>query len=243
MENKETAVVTEGVAKSFGPVQAVRGVTVHVGAGLTYGLLGPSGCGKTTLIRLILGTLQPSRGSVSIWGQPMPSRAVLSETGYMPQDTGLYMELSARENVAFFARLYGCREREDVESVLELMELADRADSPVNTLSGGMQRRVSLACALVHRPRLLLLDEPTVGVDPRLRAAFWNHFHALNEAGTTIVVSSHVMDEAARCHRLMLMRDGLLLSEGTPDELQRAVGARSLEEAFLIYAEARGGQG
>jgi ABC-2 type transport system ATP-binding protein len=243
METEETAVVTDGVAKSFGPVQAVRGVTVQVGVGLTYGLLGPSGCGKTTLIRLILGTLRPSRGSVSIWGQPMPSRAVLSETGYMPQDTGLYMELSARENVAFFARLYGCREREDVESVLELMELAGRADSPVNTLSGGMQRRVSLACALVHRPRLLLLDEPTVSVDPRLRAAFWNHFHTLNEAGTTIIVSSHVMDEAARCHRLMLMRDGLLLSEGTPDDLQRAVGARSLEEAFLIYAEGRGGQG
>ena len=239
----ETAVITEGVAKSFGPVRAVRGVTLNVGAGLTYGLLGPSGCGKTTLIRLILGTLQPSRGSVSVWGHPVPSRAVLSETGYMPQDTGLYTELSARENVAFFARLYGRRGQGDVEQVLELMELSDRADSPVNTLSGGMQRRVSLACALVHQPRLLLLDEPTVGVDPRLRAAFWSHFHALNEAGTTIIVSSHVMDEAARCHRLMLMRDGLLLSEGTPDELQRAVGARSLEEAFLIYAEARSGQG
>ena len=243
METMKAAVVTEGVAKSFGPVQAVRGVTLRVGAGLTYGLLGPSGCGKTTLIRLILGTLRPSRGSISVWGHPVPSRAVLSETGYMPQDTGLYTELSARENVAFFARLYGRRGQGDVEQVLDLMELSDRADSPVNTLSGGMQRRVSLACALVHQPRLLLLDEPTVGVDPRLRAAFWGHFHALNEAGTTIIVSSHVMDEAARCHRLVLMRDGLLLSEGTPDELQRAVGARSLEEAFLIYAEARGGQG
>jgi ABC-2 type transport system ATP-binding protein len=243
METMKAAGVTEGVAKSFGPVQAVRGVTLRVGAGLTYGLLGPSGCGKTTLIRLILGTLRPSRGSISVWGHPVPSRAVLSETGYMPQDTGLYTELSARENVAFFARLYGRRGQGDVEQVLDLMELSDRADSPVNTLSGGMQRRVSLACALVHQPRLLLLDEPTVGVDPRLRAAFWGHFHALNEAGTTIIVSSHVMDEAARCHRLVLMRDGLLLSEGTPDELQRAVGARSLEEAFLIYAEARGGQG
>ena len=237
----ESAVIAEGVAKSFGPIRAVEDVTLHIDAGLTYGLLGPSGCGKTTLIRLILGTLRPSKGSVRVWGQPVPSRAVLSETGYMPQDTGLYMELSARENVGFFARLYGCREQDDVDRVLELMELSHRADSPVNTLSGGMQRRVSLACALVHRPRLLLLDEPTVGVDPRLRAAFWSHFHHLNEAGTTIIVSSHVMDEAARCHRLVLMRDGLLLSEGTPDELQRSVGARSLEEAFLIYAEARGG--
>ena len=123
------------------------------------------------------------------------------------------------------------------------MELSHRADSPVNTLSGGMQRRVSLACALVHRPRLLLLDEPTVGVDPRLRAAFWNHFRTLNQAGTTIIVSSHVMDEAARCDRLIFMRDGLLLSEGTPGELQSAVHASSLEEAFLVYAEARGGHG
>jgi ABC-2 type transport system ATP-binding protein len=123
------------------------------------------------------------------------------------------------------------------------MELSARVDSPVNQLSGGMQRRVSLACALVHRPRLLLLDEPTVGIDPRLRAIFWEHFRALNRAGTTIIVSSHVMDEAARCDRLIFMRDGALLSEGTPDELQRAVNARSLEEAFLTYAEARHGRG
>jgi len=238
----EDAILVEDVSKSFGTVRAVDGVTLRVSTGLTYGFLGPSGCGKTTLIRLILGTLRPSRGSVAVWGHSVPSHLVLSETGYMPQDTALYMELSARENVAFFARLYGRRGREDVERVLELMEIRDRADSPVRTLSGGMQRRASLACALVHQPRLLLLDEPTVGVDPRLRALFWAHFHALNKAGTTIIVSSHVMDEAARCDRLIFMRDGALLSEGTPDELQKAVTAPSLEEAFLIYAEARGGR-
>jgi len=238
----ENAVLIEDVSKSFGAIRAVDGVSLRVASGLTYGFLGPSGCGKTTLIRLILGTLRPSRGSVSIWGHTVPSADIFKSTGYMPQETGLYMELSAHENVAFFARLYGRSRRHEVDEVLELMELANRADSPVNTLSGGMQRRVSLACALVHRPRLLLLDEPTVGVDPRLRAAFWNHFRALNQTGTTIIVSSHVMDEAARCDRLIFMRDGLLLSEGTPGELREAVHAASLEEAFLIYAEARGGR-
>jgi ABC-2 type transport system ATP-binding protein len=239
----QDAILVDNVSKSFGAIRAVDGATLRVSTGLTYGFLGPSGCGKTTLIRLILGTLRPSSGSITVWGRTVPSAVLSSQTGYMPQETGLYMELSARENVGFFARLYGCRERKEVESVLELMELSERVDSPVNTLSGGMQRRVSLACALVHRPRLLLLDEPTVGVDPRLRAAFWGHFRALNEAGTTIIVSSHVMDEAGRCDRLVFMRDGAVLSEGTPAELQKAVSARSLEEAFLIYAEARGGHG
>jgi len=239
----ENAILVENVSKSFGTIRAVDGVTLRVSTGLTYGFLGPSGCGKTTLIRLILGTLRPSGGSITVWGHSVPSGILSGQTGYMPQETGLYMELSARENVAFFARLYGRHGRGEVESVLELMELSERVDSPVNTLSGGMQRRVSLACALVHQPRLLLLDEPTVSVDPRLRAAFWNHFRTLNRAGTTIIVSSHVMDEAARCDRLVFMRDGALLSEGTPDELQKAVTAPSLEEAFLIYAEARGGRG
>lgn len=239
----EDSVLVDNVNKRFGAIQAVEGVTLRVAAGLTYGFLGPSGCGKTTLIRLILGTLRPTAGSISIWGQAVPSPALARQTGYMPQDTGLYMELSARENVAFFARLYGRHGRDDVDRVLHLMELSGRANSPVNTLSGGMQRRVSLACALVHEPRLLLLDEPTVGIDPRLRAIFWEHFRALNTAGTTIILSSHVMDEAARCDRLIFMRDGALLAEGSPEELQNAVKAPSLEEAFLTYAEARHGRG
>lgn len=237
----DDSVVAERVSKDFGPIRAVRDVSFQITPGLTYGLLGPSGCGKTTLIRLLLGLTLPTTGSIEVWGERVPSAEMHAHSGYMPQNTALYMELSARENVAFFASLYGLREGKAVDEALALMELSERADSPVNTLSGGMQRRVSLACALVHQPRLLLLDEPTVGVDPRLRSAFWDHFRALNRIGTTTIVTSHVMDEAARCDRLLLMRDGLLLAEGTPEDVQRNAGAGSLEEAFLIYAEKREG--
>ncbi len=143
------------------------------------------------------------------------------------------------ENVGFFANLYGLRSTEAVEQAVRLMELGDRTRSPVHTLSQGMKQRVSLACALVHRPRLLLLDEPTVGLDPRLRANFWSYFRQLNQQGVTIIASTHVMDEAEHCHRLVLMREGRLLVEGTPTELRQNVGASTLDEAFLTYAEGR----
>jgi ABC-2 type transport system ATP-binding protein len=179
----------------------------------------------------------PASGGVTLLGQRMPSRRVMHDVGYMPQSAALYADLTVAENVGFFASLHSLRSMKAVERVVQLMELGDRSRSPVHTLSQGMKQRVSLACALVHRPRLLLLDEPTVGLDPRLRATFWRYFRQLNQEGVTIIASTHVMDEAEHCHRLVLMREARLLVEGTPMELRQNVGASTLEEAFLTYAE------
>ncbi len=233
----EFAASAESVSKSFGPIRAVEQVTLRAPFGQTFGVLGPSGCGKTTLIRLILGLLAPDSGEVAVLGERMPTRRVLHDVGYMPQSAALYEDLTVAENVGFFAHLYGLRSSEAVARAIDLIELGDRMRSPVHTLSGGMKQRVSLACALVHRPRLLLLDEPTVGLDPRLRVNFWRYFRQLNEQGVSIIASTHVMDEAEHCHRLALMREGRLLVEGTAAELRQNVGASSLEEAFLAYAE------
>jgi ABC-2 type transport system ATP-binding protein len=238
--NASYAIETAGLSKRFGPIEALRNVTLRVPAGQTYGLLGPNGSGKTTLIRLVAGLLQPTAGSLVVLGENMPSRRILTDIGYMPQTAALYLELTARENLLFFARIYGAADRDRVDEVLELVGLSERANSPVYTLSGGLRQRTSLACALVHRPRLLLLDEPTVGVDPPLRVAFWQYFHRLNQDGVTIVVSSHVMDEAERCDRLVLLRDGLILAEGTAAELREQAGTPTLEDAFLRYAETKG---
>jgi len=199
--------------------------------GEVYGLLGPNGSGKTTLIRCLVGLVRPDAGSVRVLGRRMPDLAVLGRVGYMTQAAALYPDLSVQENLRFFAAITGGEPH--VDEALRFVELEDRRHSVVATLSGGMRTRASLACAVVHRPRLLLLDEPTVGVDPQLRAQLWDRFRAMTASGTTIVVSSHVMDEAERCDRLGLIRAGRLLAEGTVAELLAAAGTARLEDAFL----------
>lgn len=227
----EPAVDVRDVVKTFGELRALDRVTLSVRRGEVYGLLGPNGSGKTTLIRMLVGLYRPDAGRVAVLGRAAGDAGVLGRIGYMTQKAALYGDLSVRENVDFFAAVYGARDRAD--EVLRVVELDRRADSVVATLSGGMQQRLSLACALVHRPDLLLLDEPTVGIDPLLRVQFWKHFRDLAARGTTIVVSSHVMDEAGRADRLGLLRFGRLLAEGTVDELKAQAGAADLEEAFL----------
>ena len=231
----EYAVEVADVVKSFGSLRALDGVTLRVRAGEVYGLLGPNGSGKTTLIRALVGLVQIDSGSVTVLGRRMPELGVLSRVGYMTQAAALYPDLSVEENLRFFAAINGADG--NVDEALEFVELADRRKSVVATLSGGMRTRASLACALVHSPRLLLLDEPTVGVDPQLRRQFWDRFGTMAAEGTTIVVSSHVMDEAERCQRLGLIRFGRLLAEGSVEELKAQAGVDRLEDAFLRLSE------
>ena len=232
----EYIIVTENLSKSFGPIQAVRDLNLQIKPGEVFGLLGPNGSGKTTLIRMLVGLIRPTAGTAAVLGRRIPDKRVLSQVGYMPQAKALYEDLTVRENIAFFGTMCGRPSRERVDELLTLVDLEERADSLVVTLSSGLKRRLSLACALVHKPRLLLLDEPTAGIDPQLRVAFWNHFRQLAREGITLVISSHVMDEAERCDRLGFLREGRLLAEGTPEELRAGAKATTLEEAFLRYA-------
>jgi ABC-2 type transport system ATP-binding protein len=231
------AVEIEDVHKRFRDFEALRGLSLKVERGTTYGLLGPNGAGKTTLIRTMVGLLVADQGSVTVLGKAMPDKDVLRQIGYMTQAVALYEDLTVQQNVQFFASIGGLESDINgaVERVLELVELSDRAKSRVRELSGGLKQRCSLACALVHEPDVLLLDEPTVGVDPQLRVQFWEHFRRLNEQGVTLIVSSHVMDEAERCDRLGFLRQGLLLAEGSAEDLRQRAGTTTLEEAFLHF--------
>src|SRR6266851_7582498 len=231
------AVDVESLRKSFGGLRALDGVTLRIKTGEIYGLLGPNGAGKTTLIRAMVGLVAPDAGTVTVLGRRMPDVDNLRNVGYMTQAAALYPGLSVEENVKFFAAVYGADG--GVAEALKLVELYDRRASVVATLSGGMRQRCSLACALVHKPKLLLLDEPTVGVDPQLRVQFWEDFRRMAESGTTIIVSTHVMDEAERCQRLGLIQYGRVLAEGSPNEVRATTGTNNLEEAFLKLAGAQ----
>jgi ABC-2 type transport system ATP-binding protein len=226
--------------KSFGEIHAVDGVSFELSPGRIYGVMGPNGSGKTTLIRMLTGLGRPTAGEARILGVQMPSRANLARIGYMTQSDGIYPELTAAENLRFFAAMYGVRDPGAVEAALAVVELSDRAGTLASQLSGGMRRRLSLACALVHRPPVLFLDEPTVGVDPALRVQFWAYFHQLARDGTTIVVSSHVMDEADRCDELLFMRGGRVIAQGTGEELRARAGTTDLEQAFLQFSTDQG---
>jgi ABC-2 type transport system ATP-binding protein len=230
------AIRAVGLQKSFGPLRAVDDVTFDLAAGRIYGLLGPNGSGKTTLIRLLTGLARATAGTAEVLGARMPSRDMLARIGYMTQSDGVYPTLSVGENARFFASMYGVSGDAAVEEALRIVDLADRRSSITGTLSGGQRRRLSLACAIIHRPPVIFLDEPTVGVDPLLRVQFWGYFRSLAQAGATIVVSSHVMDEADRCDELLFVRAGRIIARGSGQELRDRAGTPVLEDAFVRFA-------
>jgi len=207
-------------------------ISLSVPSGIITGLLGPSGCGKTTLMRALVGAQQITAGSAAVFEQPAGARSLRRRIGYVTQSPSIYPDLTTAENVGYFARLYGVR-KDRVREVIDAVGLTSKKSELAGNLSGGQQGRVSLACALVCDPDLLILDEPTVGLDPVLRAELWEQFGALARRGKTLLISSHAMDEARHCAELILMRDGAILAHAAPADIMRRTGCGDLESAFL----------
>lgn len=230
----------KGVNKFFGETQVLKNVSLSVPQGAVYGLLGPSGCGKTTTVKIMAGILRATSGDVHILGEKMPDLELMKKVGYMAQVAALYQELSAAENLSFFASLYGIEKKEqeqEIRRVLGVVNLVKEINKPVIFFSEGMKRRLALAITLLHRPKVLLLDEPTVGMDPVLRKEVWSELYSLAKEGVTLLVTTHVMDEAEKCTHLAMMREGCIIATGSPKEIIQATGAITLEEAFLSYSE------
>lgn len=233
-----TCVLIKGVSKQFGKHVVLKEIDLNIEEGEIFGLLGPSGAGKTTLVKQLAGLDIPTNGANMVLEKKMPNLETMNRIGYMAQSDALYEDLSAKENLLFFSRLYGLkgnRQQTRIQEVMSLVDLTKQMNKLVVDYSGGMKRRLSLAIALLHEPELLILDEPTVGIDPVLRKRIWDAFYQLNKQGTTIIVTTHVMDEAEKCDRLGLMRDGSLIAVGTPNELKSQTNSSSIEGAFLAY--------
>jgi ABC-2 type transport system ATP-binding protein len=231
------------LTKRFGNLVAVNHVNMHVTEGEIFGLLGPNGAGKTTLVRTICGLLIPSEGTATVVGYDVYSQSeqIKTNIGYMSQRFCLYEDLTVSENLDFFARIYGLGRKDAkirADDVLGIVQLKEMKKRLAGTLSGGLKQRLAFACALIHNPRLIVLDEPTAGVDPPLRHVFWNYFRQLNSQGITILVNTHYMDEAALCDRLGIMRSGYLDAVGTPDELKRRITRGDTLELLCSNAQA-----
>lgn len=234
------SIQTYSLTKKFGKLTAVNNLNLRVDLGEIYGLLGPNGAGKTTVIKMLCGLLPPTSGEAYVLGERLPNKNIARGIGYMPQEIALYPGLTVHQNMEFFAEIYRVNKdqiKERERRLLKFINLEKFADELVVNLSGGMQQRVSLACTLLNQPRLLFLDEPTVGVDPKLRASFWDYFYQLREIGVTVVITTHYMDEARRCDRIGFMREGILIAEGRPQELLHATTTDSLEDAFLEFTK------
>src|SRR3954447_19567590 len=235
-----SVVEIDGLEVARGGKPVVRGLSAALPQGRVTGLLGPSGCGKTTLMRAVVGVQKVSGGSVTVLGRPAGSQDLRPRVAYVTQAPSVYGDLTVVENLRYFARVLGTP-RDRVGEALAAVDMTGAEGRLTGTLSGGQRSRVSLACALLGEPELLVLDEPTVGLDPVLRRDLWALFHRLAADGASLLVSSHVMDEAARCDRLLLMRDGELVAHTTPDELRARTGEHDMESAFLRLIEEREG--
>ncbi len=231
-DGAEAAIAIQNLRVVRGKRVALEDISVQIARGTITGLLGPSGCGKTTLMRSIVGTQIIAEGTVTVLGHPAGSAELRHRVGYVTQDPTIYNDLRIIDNVRYFGALYGT-DSQAADEAVSAVGLDDHRTALCGNLSGGQRTRVSLACALVARPDLLVLDEPTVGLDPVLRVDLWEQFHQIARRGTTLLVSSHVMDEADHCADLLLMREGHLLAHTTPAKLREDTGCQSLEEAFL----------
>lgn len=227
----------EGVTKSFGTKTVLQKVDLQVDQNQIYGLIGPSGAGKTTLVKMIVGMDKPDEGCIEVLGTRMPNLALLQDIGYMAQSDALYGELTGEENLKFFATLFKltkARQQERIEYAANLVNLGGELQKRVSAYSGGMKRRLSLAIALIQNPRVLILDEPTVGIDPELSFSIWKELTRLKSSeGKTIIVTTHVMEEARKCDCLAMVREGSILTKGSPAELLKMYGAANLEEVFM----------
>lgn len=254
--NDGSAIVFAGVCQAFGrktPFADMRktvldGIDFEVPRGQIVCLLGPSGCGKTTMVDLIIGNTIPAAGSVTVLGERAPYPQARKKVGYMPQDEALYDDITAEENLRFFgtmAGLSGAHLSDRMAKLLQFAKLEDDRKKLVSHYSGGMKRRLSLAIAMLHEPELLVLDEPTVGLDPAHRRVIWDEFDRLAAEGATILVTTHIMDEAARCHRIVMLQGGRIIAQGSPAVILAQTGTADLESAFLaldVGAEARAGE-
>ncbi len=243
----ETIIDLENLSKSFGKIQAVNQVSLKVKKGMIYGLLGPNGAGKSTTIRMICGVLKPSSGTATIDGLDIykDSERIKARIGYMSQKFSLYDDLTVLENLKFFASIYGIYGKERNERITQLIEMAGisgREHQLAGQLSGGWKQRLALGCALIHKPSILILDEPTAGVDPVARRIFWELIFKLAAQGITVLVTTHYMDEAESCDRVAFVFNGTVIAEGTPKDMIAAIGARNLEDVFIDHVEKTTGQ-
>jgi ABC-2 type transport system ATP-binding protein len=237
--NLNLAVQAKNISKKFGSTIALDNFSMEVKSGQIYGLVGPNGAGKSTIVKILCGLVTPDKGEAIVLGNRSPNRSISPKLGYMPQDLSLYQNMTVHQNLSFFGELFGLtgeKFNQQERKVLEIVDLFDRKNSMVNKLSGGLKRRVSLACTLIHEPKLVFLDEPTVGVDPELRVNFWEHFQQLKNKGVTFVLTTHYMDEAKKCDHVGFMHRGKLIENGTPDKLLAESETDSLEDAFLKFS-------